>query len=285
VTLDLTRVGVPLPAAEHRWDETTSIIYALGVGAGIDELRYTTENSEGIDLVAIPSMAVILRGRLLSVLDTLGDIDPASALHADEHVILHRPLRTRGMVRTVTTVRAIHDKDPHALVVVETAARDTTDDRAVFTTTSSVMVRGAGGFGGDRGPAAREALPDREPDAVVVHTTSRDQALVYRLSGDRNPLHSDPERAARAGFERPILHGLCSLGFACRALIDTVAAGDPHVVEAIGARFSSPVYPGDTLRTEIYRQPGAGIASFRVRAGDDTGTRVVLDRGLLALRA
>lgn len=282
MSLDLTRVGVPLDPAVHTWDETTSIIYALGVGAGVDELRYTTENSDGIDMVAIPSMAVTLRGRLLAVLDTLGEIDPATALHADEHVVLHRPLPTHGSVRTVTTVRAIYDKDPHALVVVEAAARDTTNDLPVFTTTSSVMLRGGGGFGGDRGPSGGAALPDRDPDAVVVQATGRDQALVYRLSGDRNPLHSDPARAARAGFERPILHGLCSLGFACRALVDTVAGGDPQVVAALGARFSSPVYPGETLRTEIYRDPDAGAAGFRVRAGDDA--RVVLDRGAVELR-
>jgi acyl dehydratase len=216
MTLDLTRVGVPLDPAVHTWDETTSIIYALGVGAGVDELRYTTENSEGIEMLAIPSMAVTLRGRLLAVLDTLGEIDPATALHADEHVALHRPLPTSGAVRTVTTVRAIYDKDPHALVVVETAARDTTDDLPVFTTTSSVMLRGGGGFGGDRGPSAGAALPDRDPDAVVVQATRADQALVYRLSGDRNPLHSDPVRAARAGFEHPILHGLCSSAPASR---------------------------------------------------------------------
>jgi acyl dehydratase len=284
VTLDFTRVGVPLDAAVHTWDETATIVYALGVGAGVDELRYTTENTDGIELMAIPSMAVTLRGRLLAVLDTLGEIDPASALHADEHIVLHGPLPTHGAVRATTTVRAIHDKDPHALVVVETAARDTEDDGAVFTTTSSVMVRGAGGFGGDRGPSARAAVPDREPDAVVVQTTSRDQALLYRLSGDRNPLHSDPARAARAGFERPILHGLCSLGFAGRAAIDAVAGGDPRTLAAVGARFSSPVYPGETLRTEIYRATDAEPASFRVRAGDDTSSRVVLDRGVLALR-
>jgi acyl dehydratase len=116
-----------------------------------------------------------------------------------------------------------------------------------------------------------------------VHPTSRDQALVYRLSGDRNPLHSDPAHAARAGFERPILHGLCSLGFACRAVIDTLAGGDSRILAALGARFSAPVYPGETLRTEIYRGTDAASASFRVRAGDDTGARVVLDRGVLAL--
>lgn len=282
MTLDLSRVGEPLPPVVRSWDETATMLYALGVGA--TELRYTTENSEGVELVALPSLAVTLRGRLLEVLATLGDIDPATALHAEERVELHHPLPNAGNVRTTTAVRAVYDKDPHALVIIETTGY-AHDDEPLFTTSSSVMLRGAGAFGGERGPSARGPAPEGAPDHVVEQSTRTDQALLYRLTGDRNSLHSDPARAARAGFDRPILHGLCTLGFACRALVDTVAGGDPRAVAAFGARFSSPVFPGETLRTEIFVDPGRTGASFRTTASGAGGKyRGVLERGALELR-
>ena len=282
MTLDLARVGEPLPAVVRSWDDTATMLYALGVGA--TELRYTTENSEGVKLVALPSLAVTLRGRLLDVLATLGDVDPATALHAEERVELHRPLPSAGTVSTTTAVRAVYDKDPHALVIIETTGC-APDDEPLFTTSSSVMLRGAGGFGGERGPSARGPASERAPDHVVEQSTRTDQALLYRLTGDRNPLHSDPARATRAGFDRPILHGLCTLGFACRALVDTVAGGDPRAVAALSARFSSPVFPGETLRTEIFVDTDGTGASFRVTAaGAADESRGVLERGALELR-
>ncbi len=280
MTIDLTRVGEPLFPAVRSWDDTATMLYTLGVGA--TEPRYATENSEGVDLVAIPTMAVTLRGRLLEVVGVLGELDPATILHVEERVELHRPLPTSGEVSTTTRIAAVHDKDPHALAVVETTAL--MNGTPLFTTTSTLMLRGAGGFGGDRGPAANVEVPTRTPDEVLEAVTRPDQALLYRLTGDRNPLHSDPVRAARAGFPRPILHGLCTLGAACVGLIRAVAGDDPRGVAAVGARFSSPVFPGETLRTEVFCDPRSSTATFRTYAGTGTDARLVLDRGTLPLR-
>jgi acyl dehydratase len=138
----------------------------------------------------------------------------------------------------------------------------------------SFFIRGAGGFGGERGPADTAQDPPGKPDETISYQTREDQALLYRLNGDRNPLHSDPAYAAKAGFERPILHGLCTFGFAGRAVLHTAAGGDPDRIRSLDVRFAKPVYPGDTLHVDLWNVPGG--AQFRVRTGEDT---VVLDRG------
>jgi acyl dehydratase len=252
---------------------------ALGVGAGADdpedELAFTTENSDGVVQEVLPTMAVVLVAGG-GVWKRVGSFDPAMLVHGEQAIELHRPLPVEGVARSTTRIAAIHDKGSGAVVVTETEAVDAATGEPLFTNRSSAFIRGEGGFGGDRGPSGARLVPeDREPDEVVRYVTRRDQALLYRLSGDRNPLHSDPAFARRAGFDRPILHGLCTYGFTGRALLHSVCGGDPSRFRSMEGRFSSPVWPGDTLTVSVWRT-GDGEAAFRTARDDGT---VVLDQG------
>jgi len=200
-------------------------------------------------------------------------------VHAEQAFELHRPLSAEGSVRATSKVTGIYDKGSGALVVSEATAVDPATGETVITSRSSAFIRGAGGFGGDRGPRDDWAQPGRAPDHQVTYTTRPEQALIYRLSGDRNPLHSDPTFAARAGFERPILHGLCTYGVTGRALLHALAGSDPARFASMSGRFSSPVLPGEPLTVSIWA--GDGSAMFRTTKDDGT---VVIDRGRAAFR-
>ena len=181
------------------------------------------------------------------------------------------------------------DKGSAGLVVLESESRHTDSGELAFTNRTALFIRGAGGFGGPRNPEgdeesalAAEPLPAREPDEVVTYATRDDQALLYRLSGDRNPLHSDPTFAKRAGFDRPILHGLCTYGFTGRALLHTACGSDPARFGAMRARFSKPTMPGDTLTVSVW-DIGAHAAGFsRFRTETQRG-ETVIDAGLFQL--
>jgi len=182
-------------------------------------------------------------------------------------------------VVSVTTITGIYDKGSGAVVVTETTASDETSGEGLWTTSSSAFIRGEGGWGGDRGPSSNVAAPEKEPDHVVVYPTRTDQALLYRLSGDHNPLHSDPKFAAMAGFDRPILHGLCSFGFTGRALLHSLCGSDPDRFVSMAARFSKPVMPGDELTVSIW-ELGDGNAYFRTA----TPAGIVIDAGQATYR-
>jgi acyl dehydratase len=280
VTLDLSAVGREGSPRERSWTSTDALLYALGVGAGLDDpgrdLAFTTENSAGVEQQVLPTFGVLLAQAPAA---DLGDYDRAMLVHAEQAVRLHRVLPASGTVRATARVVGIEDKGSGALVTMESAALDEAGEPLV-TARSSVFIRGEGGFGGQRGPRDDWQRPDREPDAVVVLPTRPEQALLYRLSGDRNPLHSDPAFAGRAGFERPILHGLCTYGFTGRALLAAAMDGDVGRFRAMSGRFSAPVLPGDELTVRIWSQPGddGGTCrlTFQTLRGDGT---VVLDRG------
>jgi acyl dehydratase len=173
-------------------------------------------------------------------------------------------------------VAAMYDKGKAAVVVLESEATDLADGKPLFTTTMSAFIRGEGGWGGDRGPSGpRNVPPERDPDTVVSYETRTDQALLYRLNGDRNPLHSDPKFAELAGFPKPILHGLCTYGFTGRALLHGVCGGDPSRFRSMEGRFSTPVMPGDRLDVKIWVDGNEAI--YQTCVGDD----VVLDSGKL----
>ena len=197
-------------------------------------------------------------------------------VHGQQAVTQHRPIPIEGTVTLTTEVVGIWDKVKAAVVVAETTALlDGTDP--LYTNRCSAFIRGAGGWGGDRGPSGPVNVPpDRAPDHQVTYQTSPDQALLYRLSGDRNPLHSDPAFAAMGGFDRPILHGLCSYGFTGRALLHTLAGSDPARFQHMEARFSAPVMPGDALTITLW-ETGPGEAVFDTATQDGT---VVIDQGL-----
>jgi acyl dehydratase len=201
-------------------------------------------------------------------------------VHAEQAFELHRPIPVDGTVRTVATVTGMYDKGSGALVVTEATATDTATGEPLVTSRSSAFIRGEGGFGGDRGPSDPWARPDRDPDLTVIMPTRPEQALVYRLSGDRNPLHADPKFAARGGFSKPILHGLCTYGVTGRALLHALCGSDPARFCSMSGRFSRPVFPGETLTVSVWRD-GDGSALFQTAQEDGT---VVIDRGRLTVR-
>jgi acyl dehydratase len=186
-----------------------------------------------------------------------------------------------GTARTVSTVTGIYDKGAGALVVSENVAEDTATGAKLVTSTSSVYIKGEGGFGGERGVSGGWQRPTRPADHTVTMPTRPEQALLYRLSGDRNPLHADPEFAARGGFSRPILHGLCTYGFTGRALLHTLCGSNPARFQSMSGRFTRPVLPGDTLVVSIWRED-EGTAQFRTATEDGT---VVIDRGQMQFAA
>jgi acyl dehydratase len=284
VALDHSLVGVPGEPQERSWTSTDALLYAVGVGAGLGdplrELSFTTENTAGIQQQVLPTFGVLIaqsqRGR------SLGTFDRAMLVHAEQSVELHQPLPTEGTVRTVATVTGIYDKSSGALVVSENAAVDAATGRPLVTSRNGTFIRGEGGFGGARGGSEPWTLPEREPDHRVVQQTRPEQALLYRLSGDRNPLHVDPQFAARGGFARPILHGLCTYGVTGRALLHALCDGDPARFRGMSGRFSAPVLPGDSLVVSIWLDPAGDSALFRAALQDGT---VVIDRGRMLFGA
>jgi acyl dehydratase len=213
----------------------------------------------------------------------MGDFDRALLVHAEQGFELHRPLPVQGTVRTVSTVTGIYDKGSGALVVSENVAVDAATGDDLVTSRASVFIRGEGGFGGDRGPGDGWHRPDREPDHRVFQPTRPEQALLYRLSGDRNPLHADPKFAARGGFSRPILHGLCTYGVTGRALLHAVCGSDPARFRSMSGRFSRPVLPGDTLVVSIWLPQDSGDTALFQTATEDGS--VVIDHGRMQFLA
>jgi acyl dehydratase len=278
-------VGTRSEPERRSWTSRDSMIYALGVGAGAedpaDELAFTTENSQDVAQRALPTQAVVLGMGGLGAYAALGTFNPAMLVHGEQSVTLERELPVAGEVEAVTEVVGVYDKGSGALVTTRTAANLVSDGQPLFTTTMGAFIRGEGGWGGDRGPSSRFEAPDRAPDHEITYPTRTDQALLYRLSGDRNPLHSDPKFAALAGFPRPILHGLCTYGFTGRALLHALCGGDPARFRSMSGRFSSPVFPGEALTVRIW-DAGDGTAAFQTLGPDG---RVVLDAGSAAYAA
>ncbi|GAA1870204.1 MaoC/PaaZ C-terminal domain-containing protein [Asanoa iriomotensis] len=272
--VDPTVVGREGPERTRHWSSADALLYAVGVGAGMDdptnELAFTTENSTGVEQRVLPTFGVLLAH---APLPPLGHYDPARLVHAEQSLTLSGPIPTEGTVRARTRVTDVYDKGSGALVVVESTAT-LPDGQVLVATRSAVFLRGEGGFGGERGPRDTWAVPEREPDRVVTYPTRPEQALLYRLSGDRNPLHADPAFAARAGFDRPILHGLCTYGVTGRALLHEMAGSDPARLRTMSGRFSATVTPGQSLTVEMWAQDDTVL--FRTRADDGT---VVIDRG------
>jgi acyl dehydratase len=293
--LNLDAVGMTSEPSERSWDHRDAPLYALGVGAGaLDptgfELEFTTENTAGLDQKVLPTFATIV-GQGGRPMADLGDIDMTKLVHGEQVIILHGEIPVSGTVRITTTVAGMYDKGSAGLVVLESESVDATTGAPAFTTRTGLFIREAGGFGGPRGPEGDEEselagapVPSREPDEVVSYATRTDQALLYRLSGDRNPLHSDPAFAKRAGFDRPILHGLCTYGFTGRALLHAVCGSDPARFGAMRARFSKPTMPGDTLSISVWDIGDSAKGTYRFRTETQRG-ETVIDGGLFRLAA
>lgn len=283
MAIDPGAVGAVSEPTEFAWTDRDTMLYALGVGAGVDDLSFTTENSHGIAQQVLPTYAVICSPAFAAA-GKIGTFNHALLLHGAQGIRLHAPLPPAGKLSVVSEVVDIQDKGEgrNAVVVLRGRGTDPASGKPIAETLTTLVIRQSGGFGGRRGqrPAAPE-IPDREPDARIALPTREDQALIYRLSGDRNPLHSDPWFAKElAGFPKPILHGLCSYGVAGRALVAELGNGVAADVTAIDARFTSPVFPGETLTTLIWRtEPGKAVFRTEVSAPDGSDVRVALDDG------
>ena len=268
--------------AERSWSAKDALLYAVGVGAGsvnaAQELSFTTENSKGVDQQVLPTFAVIVGGGG-AVMRDAGTWNPAMLVHGEQAIELAGPIPVEGKVATTSEITGVWDKGKGAVIEVTNRSVDGTTGEPRFTTRSAVFIRGEGGWGGDRGPSAgRNTAPSAKPDEMITYSTRADQALLYRLSGDRNPLHSDPAFAAAAGFDRPILHGLCTYGFTGRALLNAVCDGDPARFVSMEGRFSQPVFPGDDLTVSIWVDGESALFQTATAAG------VVIDSGLVRFR-
>jgi acyl dehydratase len=288
--LNLSAVGSTSDPVERSWTSKDALLYALGVGAGSSdatgfELEFTTENSDGVAQRVLPTFTTIV-GQGGGAAMSLGDYDPAMLVHGEQSIRLHGELPAAGAVATTTTVAGMYDKGSAGLVVLESASRFVGSGEPAFSSRTAIFIRGVGGFGGPRNPEgddesalAAQPLPTREPDEVVSYSTRPDQALLYRLNGDRNPLHSDPTFAKRAGFDAPILHGLCTYGFTGRALLHGVCGSDPTRFGAMRARFSKPTMPGDSLTVSLWDIGGEAPGAHRFRTETQRG-ETVIDAGL-----
>lgn len=272
------------PEIESAYTAKDTILYALGLGLGADPLdteQLSFVYEEG--LKALPTMPLVLGYPGFWMMDAETGIDWQQVLHGEQGVEVYAPLPATGVVIGKTRIDEIVDKGPGkgALVYSSRTVTDKATGQLLCSLTSTTFCRGDGGFGGPSGPTkAPHPLQDRPADAVCDLPTLPQSALIYRLSGDFNPLHADPAIARKAGFPRPILHGLCTFGVAGHALLKTLCQYDPARVRRMDARFTAPVYPGETVRTEIWRE-GPGRAGFRCRVVERDV--VVLNNGLFEL--
>ena len=262
------------------WNSKDALLYAVGIGAGQNDLPFTTENTKEVQQVVFPTFAVVAGSGTTSpgksAMAEIGTFNWALLVHGSQAITLHRPIPVEAEATVQDKVVAMYDKGKAAVVVTEAETKLKTGE-LLWTTRSSVFIRGEGGWDGDRGPSGpQNEPPAKAPDHEVTLQTSPDQAFVYRLSGDRNPLHTDPSFAAIGGFDRPILHGLCSYGFTGRALLGALCNNDVTKFKHIEGRFSSPVMPGDALTVRMWNS-GAGETVFTTSVGD----RVVIDQGLV----
>lgn len=252
-----TALGAGLPGREFAWTPSDVQIYHLGLGAGHRwtdpaELRYLDDRNPQV-LPTFATVAATVRETEPPKVSFPGiDIDLAKVVHASQEVTVHRPIPAEGKASSAGRIAEIWDKGAAAVIVQEHTVTGS-DGQPLWTARSSVFAKGEGGFGGDRGPSTKIEVPSREPDFEILAATLPQQALLYRMSGDRNPLHSDPAFAQKAGFPNPILHGLCTYGIVCKAATDTVLDGDATRVAGFRARFAGVLYPGETLRVRVWR--------------------------------
>ncbi len=251
MAINLDVIGKRMDPVSFRYNEDTVILYALGIGAGEHELDFVYEKN----LKVFPTFAVIpLMSALLPFISAAG-INFYALLHGEQKIVLHNPIPTSGTVHTTAICESIYDKGDKGAVV--NLGLETRDDAGglLFENKTVLVDRSAGNFGGDYGPKVQKLDPPVgvSPDFRVEQIIPHNQAALYRLSGDKNPLHIDPAFARKGGFDRPILHGLCSFGYAGRAVLASVCRGDPAHLKSFAVRFMNVVYPGDTLFTEGWK--------------------------------
>lgn len=259
-------IGAALPDRSFSWAESDVLLYHLGIGAGTD-LRYTLESP---DLRVLPSFGVVAPSFHETdppPLDLPGcDINLSQVVHGSQSIHVNAPLPSSGSATLHTHVSDVWDKGKAAVIWQDATAISETGEE-LWTTRSSIFVRGEGGWGGSRGDSTSVEVPDSAPAATTSYHVRPDQALLYRLCGDRNPLHADPEFAKNAGFPAPILHGLCTYGIVLREVTDALLGGDSTQVAGFGAKFSGVVFPGETIHVEAWDR------------GDDIAVRATVSQG------
>jgi acyl dehydratase len=291
MTMYLHRVGAASQPKRHTWDPAACGLYAVSVGAGVDDTAFTLDTFDGRGQLVYPTFVLsgVLAAESRSWPDPgfqTGDYSWHELVLGEQSITFHGPIPACGDVDVVTKVAAIYDKGSGALVVLDSTARDNTSGQPMFTASTGIFVTGHGSFGGERGPAhaVRTNPPDRPADVTAWAETSRVQTLLYRYAGnDRNPIHADRDVAWKAGYREPILMGQNTLGFACRAIVHELADGDPARLRSIGGRFAAAGYNGDVLITEMWKgrdlgtdERGDDVVLFRVL---NQRREVLVDRG------
>ena len=274
MALNLDAVGKKIGpfSKDYTWKE--AVLYALGVGAGFSDLEYCYEK----DLKVIPSFAITTLYDVMPEALLLTNVNLTGILHGEQELIFHNPIPPEGTMTTEGRILNYYDKGENrgALVTAEAETRHSNGQK-LFTSNMTIFSRLDGGFGGKNRPREKFEFPDRDPDFTVAMSPSENQPLIYRLSGDTFQLHVDPEFAKMAGFEKPIMHGLCTHGYACRALIQSLIPGEPEKARRMNCRFSRPLYPGMSLQVQIWKT-GEGQAVWRIQNVETQD--IVIDNGL-----
>ena len=268
-----TALGAQLPSQEFSWTASDVALYALAVGAAGDPMD--TTGLEYVDDSApkvLPSFATVAATMNVTEAPRVSfpgvEIDLAKVVHGSQSVELHRPIPAAGTATTTTKIAEIQDKGS-AAVIIQESETVSADGEKLWTSRSGIFAKGEGGFGGERGTSEKVAYPEREPDHTIEVASLPQQALIYRLCGDRNPLHSDPAFAEAAGFPRPILHGLCSYGMVLRAVVDRVLGGDVDRVRGYGVTFGGVFFPGETMRIRVWEDDSRLLVAATVAERDD----------------
>ncbi|MDQ1336109.1 MAG: hypothetical protein QG552_3059, partial [Thermodesulfobacteriota bacterium] len=275
MALNLNAVGKEIGPVSKEYNWKDVVLYALGVGAGFDELEYCYEHQ----LKVIPSFSIASVFEFLAEVGMSSNADLSGILHGEQDIIFHNPIPIEGTLTTEGVITHMYDKGAgKGALVVATADTYHSNGSRLFTNIFTIFCRKDGGFGGDPGPSASFELPNRAPDFEELARSNPDQPLIYRLSGDIFQLHVDPAFARASGFEKPIMHGLCTHGFACRAVIKHLFPGEPERMTRFHVRFSRTLYPGVPMKTQIWKVD-EGKALFRT-LNAETG-EVVIDQGIV----
>ncbi|WP_288338013.1 MaoC/PaaZ C-terminal domain-containing protein [uncultured Gordonia sp.] len=277
-------LGAELPEVGFEWSASDVALYHLAVGAAADPMdRAGLTYVDDVAPKVLPSFATVAASFHATEAPEVSfpgiDIDLAKVVHGSQQVTAHRPIPASGKATTRTTIAEIHDKGSAAVIIQESVTVDEVGT-PLWTARSSIFAKGEGGFGGDRGNSAKLGYPDRAPDQRLSVPTLPNQALLYRLCGDRNPLHSDPKFASHAGFPRPILHGRCTYGTVCRAVVDALLDGDVTAVADYSATFAGVVFPGETIDIDVWDEGRSLLiaASVADRDGAPALKNVVIEK-------
>ena len=268
-----TALGAQLPSQEFSWTASDVALYALSVGAAADPMDTTgLEYVHDVEPKVLPSFATVAATMNVTEAPKVSfpgvEIDLAKVVHGSQSVTLHRPIPAAGTAVTTTTIAEIQDKGS-AAVIIQESETVSADGEKLWTSRSGIFAKGEGGFGGERGTSEKVEYPERDADHTIEVATLPQQALFYRLCGDRNPLHSDPAFAEAAGFPRPILHGLCSYGVVLRAVVDEVLGGDVSRVSGYGVTFGGIFFPGETMRVRVWEEGSRLLVAATVAERDD----------------